>query len=125
MSLRLRLSLLPLLIAGCAAQRLEVPASDWETVPAPQRAAVDSQLAADLAAAQAELTAASAGLAELQRSLPKTVTASPAPAQTAPLAPGAAKPAATGDEWAIALHDHEHARGDAFVRVEAAKTAPT
>lgn len=117
MSLGLRLSLLPLLIAGCAAQRLEVPDSDWEMVPAPTRAAVDHQAAADLAAAQAELTAATAGLAELQRALPRA-TAPPAPP------PGSApSPATPGDPWATTLQYQERARRDSFMRVEAAKTA--
>lgn len=133
MSLGLRLSLLPLLIAGCAAQRLEVPDSDWETVPAPTRAAVDRQIAAELAAAQAELTAATAGLAELRRSLPSSVTASPAPAAPIAAPPAAPTPptpptpppaaAAAGDEWATAMRDHEHARVDARARVDAAKLA--
>jgi hypothetical protein len=113
MSLGLRLSLLPLLIAGCAAQRLEVPDSDWETVPAPTRAAVDRQLAADLAAAQAELAAAKAGVAELQRPQPRPAQTSPAPAA----------PAAPRDDWAAEQRDREHARVDALGRVEAAKTA--
>jgi hypothetical protein len=125
MSLGLRLSLLPLLIAGCAAQRLEVPDSDWETVPAPTRATVDRQAAADLAAAQAELTAATAGLAELQRSLPRADAPPAAAPQAAPAPlPGSApSPATPHDEWATTLQHQERARRDAFVRVEAAKTA--
>ncbi|HEU4731426.1 MAG TPA: hypothetical protein VFT22_26210, partial [Kofleriaceae bacterium] len=113
-----RCFLLPLLIAGCAAERLVVPDSDWNTVPAPQRAAVDRQMAADLAAAQAEITAASASLAELQRAPAQTGgRAASGPASTA------AVPVDSDQEWANALRSHEHARGDAFARVEAAKTA--
>jgi hypothetical protein len=125
MSLGLRLSLLLPLIAGCAAQRLEVPDSDWETVPAPTRAAVDRQIAADLAAAQAELAAATTGLAELQRTLPRAPV-SPAPVSPAPApAPQAAagSPADPGDEWTTTLQYQQRARREAFVRVETAKTA--
>lgn len=114
MSLGLRLCLLPLLVAGCAAERLVVPDSDWNTVPAAKRAAVDRQMASDTTAAQAELTAASAGLAELER----------APAATGGRATGTAVAAPTADddkEWANALRSHERARRDAFARVEAAR----
>jgi len=66
MPLGLRLWLL-LWIAGCAEQALIVPESDWQTVPTAQRAAIDRQYEADLAAARAELTAATASLAELPK----------------------------------------------------------
>lgn len=119
MSLGLRLSLLPLLIAGCASQLLVVPDSDWQTVPAPQRAAIDRQHEADVAAARAEITAASAGLAEVKRSQPAPIAAPPAPK---PPAPAASNPAATGDDQ-IASRDRDQARGRAMAEVEAAKAA--
>jgi hypothetical protein len=119
MSLGLRLSLLPLLIAGCASQLVTVPESDWQTVPAPQREAVDRQLAADVTAANTELTAAKAGLAAMQRSQPAPAAAP----RTAPRTPVAAKRAAGGDEWANTLHAQEQARIDAAAQVESAKAA--
>src|SRR5512140_2410534 len=120
MSLRLCLSLLPLLIAGCASEQLVVPDSDWRTVPAPQRDEVDRQLAADLAAARAELAAASASLAELKRSpLPAAVAPAPSPAHAAT----ASKPAGSGDEVATKMHAQEQASISAKAQVEAAKVA--
>ena len=62
MLLRLCLSLLPLLVAGCAGEALVVSDSDWRQVPAAERDAVDRQLAADLASARAELPAATSRL---------------------------------------------------------------
>ena len=109
----LRLWLL-LLIAGCAEQALVVPESDWQTVPAAQRAAIDRQYEADLAAARAELTAATASLAALPR-------AQPAPPQAAPR-PAAPRPA-SDDPWATAMRDHEQSRIDARGRVETAIAA--
>jgi hypothetical protein len=121
MSLGLRLSLLPLLIAGCASQLVTVPASDWQTVPAPQRETVDRQHAADLAAARTELTAATASLAAAQRSQPPPVAASRT--ATAPRTPVTAKPAAGGDDSAKALQAQEKARIDVAAQIESAKAA--
>jgi len=106
MSLGLRWSLLPLLIAGCASELLVVPDADWRTVPATQRDTVDRQLAADLAAARAELTAATTSLAATPHIQPTPVAPRPAPA---------AKPAAAGDD--------DHARITAVAQVESAKAA--
>jgi hypothetical protein len=121
MSPGLRLSLLPLLIAGCASQLVTVPDSDWQTVPASQREAADRQHAAELAAARTELAAATASLAAVQRAQPPPVAA-PRTA-TAPRTPVAAKPAAGGDEWANKLRAQEQARIDAAAQIEPAKAA--
>lgn len=118
MSRGLRLSLLPLLIAGCASELLVVPDSDWQTVPAPQRQAVDRQHEADVAAARAEIATASASLAELKRSQPAPSAAPPAPQ---PPAPSASNPAATGEDQ-TALRDRA-ARVRAIADIEAAKAA--
>jgi len=121
MSLVLRLSLLTLLIAGCASQLVTVPESDWQQVPATQRDAVDRQLAADHATARAEITAATASLDAMQRSQPPPVAASRT--ATAPRTPTAPTPAAGGDEWAKTMHAQEQARAEATAKVEAAKAA--
>src|SRR3954471_4683396 len=113
MSPGLRLSLLALWITGCAPQMLVVPDSDWQTVPPAQRAKVEHQQDAELAAARAELTAATAGLAELKRQPPP------------PAAPPRATPS-TGDpddlEWIAAVHRFDQASSLAFTQVEAART---
>src|SRR5215813_11867117 len=82
MPLGLRLWLL-LWIAGCAEQALLVPESDWQTVPPAQRAAIDRQYETELASARAELTAATASLAELPKTPPPPPTA-PKPSTSAP-----------------------------------------
>ncbi|HEX3479628.1 MAG TPA: hypothetical protein VHT91_31610 [Kofleriaceae bacterium] len=110
MPLGLRLWLL-LWIAGCAEQALVVQESDWQTVPAAQRAALDRQYEADLAAARKEVAFATASLAELPKA--------PAPARAAPR-PSAPGPA-SDDPWQTAMHDHERARVDARARVEGAQ----
>jgi hypothetical protein len=117
MSLRLRLSLLPLLIAGCAGELMVVPDSDWQGVPATQRDAVDRQLVADLAAARAEQAAATTDLATLKHAQPTLV----APPRAAPAtSPG---PAGSGDEWTTDLHAQEQVRIAASAQVETAKAA--
>lgn len=90
-----------------------VPDADWQTVPPARRAAVDRQHEVDLAAARTELAAATASLAELKRT--------PAPAAAARPGTSSIATAAPDDEWVAAMRDHEHSRGDAFTRVEAAK----
>jgi hypothetical protein len=113
MSPGLRLWLLPLLIAGCAHQFLVVPDSDWQKVPAPQRAAIDRQHEADLVSARAELKSASAVLADAQR----------APATPAGPTTAAAKPDPDADPWAIAVYDHDQSRVAARTRVHDAVVA--
>jgi len=113
MSPGLRLWLLPLLIASCAHQQLVVPESDWEKVPAPQRAAIDRKHEADLVSARAELKAATTGLAEAQRP--------PAPASSGTGA--MARPDPDADPWAIAIYDHDQSRASARTRVQDAMTA--
>ena len=108
-----RLLLLPLLIIGCAPSVLVVPDSDWQKVPAAQRAAIDRQHEASVASARAELKTASAGLAEAQR-----------PPGSPTLAAGASsKPDPDADAWALAIHDHDQQRSSARTRVETARTA--
>jgi hypothetical protein len=116
----LRLSLLPLLIAGCASQLLVVPDDDWKTVPSARRATIDQKQEAELAAARAELAAASASLAELQRA----PAAAPRPAQVAP-APVVPADGTDPDsaEWAAALRQHDQAAAAARGRVDAAQLA--
>jgi hypothetical protein len=113
MSPGLRLWLLPLLIAACAHQQLVVPESDWEKVPAPQRAAIDRKHEADLASAHAELKAATTGLAEAQRP--------PAPASGGTRA--MAKPDPDADPYEMAIYDHDQSRASARTRVQDALTA--
>jgi hypothetical protein len=113
MLLGLRLSLLPLCLAGCASQFLAVPDADWQTVPAPVRASVDKQNDAELASARAELAAASAGAAQL-RSQPVTA-ARAAPAVTV------ARPDPDSDPWDTLIYEHEQARVAGFTRVENAR----
>lgn len=100
----LRVHVLLLCLVGCATERLVVPEADWQTVPAPQRTKLDQQHAASLAAARAELAAATIALGEAQR---VKVATPPPPARAA----------ATGDAWGAAVRDHEQARGAAFTRV--------
>jgi hypothetical protein len=105
-------ALLLLLIVGCAPSLLVVPDSDWQKVPPAERAAIDRQHEASVAAARAELRTANAGLAEAQR---------PPSAPTA-RGPGAsAKPDPDADAWAVALHDHDQQRIAAHTRVETAR----
>ena len=118
MLLRLCLSLLPLLVAGCASEVLVVPDSDWQKVPAAERDAIERQLAADLTSARAELAAATASLAELKRA-----QSPPAATPAAPHAPTGAKPAENGDEPATASHSQDQAGVRAKAQVEAAKAA--
>lgn len=110
MSPGLRLWLLPLLIAGCAHPFVVVPDSDWQTVPAPQRAAIDRKHEADMVSARAELKSATAGLAEAQRA--------PA-ASLAPSGPAGAmaKPDPDADPWTVAIYDHDQSRVAARARV--------
>src|SRR6185503_13661271 len=108
-----RLWLLTLLFVGCAPSMLVVPDSDWQKVPAAERAAIDRKHDASVAAAQAELKAASAGLADAQR---------PPGARSASAAGASAKPDADADPWAIAIHDHDQQRTAARARVDAART---
>jgi len=108
-----RLWLLPLLFVGCAPSMLVVPDSDWQKVPAAERAAIDRKHEATVVAARAELTAASAGLAEAQR---------PPGARSAPAAGAAAKPDPDADAWTVAIHDHDQQRSAARTRVDAART---
>ena len=113
MSLGLRFGPLLLLIA-CAHQPLVVPQSDWEKVPAAQRAAIDRKHEADMASAQNELKRASAGLADAQR----------APAVSASAGtPATARPDPDADVWAIAVYDHAQSRAAARTRVVNAATA--
>jgi hypothetical protein len=94
---------------------LIVPEEDWQTLPAAKRASVDRENDAELAAARAELTAASAGVAGPQRTPPEAgrpVARPPAPTRPDPDA----------DEWERAIHDHEQTRVAAFTRIEAART---
>ena len=117
MSLGPRWTLLVLLtIAGCATERLMVPEDDWQTVPVAQRTKLDRQHEADLTAARTELAAATTGLAAAQHVQPAAVAAPPAPRGKPP-----APPPGAGDDWAAVMNDHEHARGAAFSRVEAAR----
>jgi len=118
MLLRLCLSILPLLVAGCAGEVLVVPDSDWQKVPAAERDAVEHQVAADLASVRAELAAATASLAELKRSQPP-----PAAPPTAPRAPAGGKPAGNGDEPAAASHSQDPAGLRAKAQVETARAA--
>lgn len=104
----LRLSLL--LLIGCAEGALVVPDSDWRTVPAPQRDAIDRTHQSELAAAHAELTAATASLAAFQRA-PATQRAAPA---------RAAAPADPDEALARLARDLEQSRADALRRVNAA-----
>jgi len=113
MSPGLRLWLLPLLIAACAHQQLVVPESDWERVPAPQRAAIDRKHEADLVFAHAEVKAATAGLAEAQRP--------PAPAQGG--AGAMTRPDPDADPWTMAIYDHDQSRSSARTRVQDAQAA--
>ncbi|HEY6180374.1 MAG TPA: hypothetical protein VIX73_38290, partial [Kofleriaceae bacterium] len=109
MSFGLRLSLL-LLIAGCAEGALFVEESDWMTVPAAQRTAIDQQHEKELTAARAELLSANASLAAMPR------TPAPLPKATPPADPALA----SNDPWAEMLRDRERARGEARSRVEVA-----
>ena len=109
MSFGLRLSLL-LLIAGCAEGALLVAESDWMTVPAAQRTAIDQQHEKELSAARAELLSANAHLAAMPRA-PAPLPKQPPPADPA-LAPS--------DPWAELLRDRERERGEARSRVEVA-----
>jgi hypothetical protein len=115
MSPGLRLWLLPLLIAGCAHPFLVVPDSDWQTVPAPQRAAIDRQHEAAMVSARAELKSATAGLADALRT----------PAAPAPSGPAGAmaKPDPDADPWAMAIYDHDQSRAAARARVRDATEA--
>jgi hypothetical protein len=106
----LRLLLL-LLITGCAEQALIVPDADWRTVPQVQRDKIDRQQDADLAAAQAELHAATTSLAAFHQ-----VPQPPRNASAHPTS-GSADP---NDLWATTAHDHEKSRSEALGRVEAA-----
>jgi len=116
MSPGLRLWLLPLLIAGCAHQFLVVPDSDWQKVPAPQRAAIDRQHEAEMVSARAELKSATAGLADAQRApAASAVPAGPASA--------VAKPDPDADPWAVAIYDHDQSRVAAGTRVHDAIVA--
>src|ERR1043165_3177539 len=101
-----------LLIAGCAEQALIVADADWRTVPQTQRDKIDRQHETDLAAAQAELKAATASLAAFQQV--------PQPPHGASGHPNAAAPADPSDLWATTARDHEKSRNDALGRVEAA-----
>ena len=115
MMLGLRLSLLPLLIAGCASQLMVVPDSDWHTVPATQRATMDREHEAEMAAARDELAAASASLAELRRA----PAAAPAPRPAVrSAAPDLDDPALIAE-----LQRHDQAAAAALTRVEAAQLA--
>jgi len=109
MSFGLRLSLL-LLIAGCAEGALLVAESDWMTVPAPQRTAIDQQHEKELSAARAELLSANAHLAAMPRA------AAPLPKTTPPADPALAP----SDPWGELLRDRERERGEERGRVEAA-----
>jgi hypothetical protein len=117
MSLGLRLSLLPFVLAGCAAEALVVPEADWAGVPTAQRTSVDRKSDADLTAARAEIAAASRSLDELQRAQPRLA------AQAAAAPTPAAPPPAAGDPWASAIHDRDRARASGLARIDAAHTA--
>ncbi|TMQ02593.1 MAG: hypothetical protein E6J90_12630 [Deltaproteobacteria bacterium] len=98
-----------LLITGCAETALVVPDSDWRTVPAAQRDAIDRRNEAELVAARAELNAATASLAALQRApAPPRVTPARAPAP------------ANDDVLADLAREQDRARGEALGRVNAA-----
>jgi len=114
MTLGLRLSLLPLLIAACASQPMVVPDSDWHTVPPTQRATMDREYASEMAAARAELASASASLAELQHA--------PAPAAARPVVPAAA-PDLDDPAMIAELQRHNQAAAAAHARVDAAQRA--
>ncbi|HEY0194094.1 MAG TPA: hypothetical protein VGC42_23415 [Kofleriaceae bacterium] len=103
-----------LLVAGCATERLTVAASDWQTVPAPQRRKLDHQSQAELDAARAEARLAARTLAELEH----------APAE-APLGGKlAGAPAAGGNAaWAAEQAQHDRARGAALGRIDRAALA--
>jgi hypothetical protein len=109
------LALWALWIAGCASQLLVVPESDWQTVPAAQRARIDHQYETDLAAARAELAAATAGLKAPTLQDPGALPRPEAQAQILGTD-------AQGDEWKAAMRDYERATVDARTQVEAART---
>ena len=104
----LRLSLV-LLIAGCAESALIVPDSDWMIVPTAQRATLDKQFDAELAACRAEFAAASASLAAIPRAQP----AAPHPSATPdPVL-------AADDPWLEVERHRAQQRNEARGRVEA------
>jgi hypothetical protein len=100
--------------AGCAADRLVVPASDWAGVPAPERTKIDQATTADLAEARAEAKAANASLAELQRTQPAPKGAAAAPVKAEP------PPPATDDAaWASEVQTHDRQRLAALAKIDA------
>lgn len=109
-----RLSLLPILFAGCASGLLVVPDADWQQVPPAQRAALDRQYAADLAAARAEDAAAKASLAELRHAPPPAAEARP---------PAVASADPDDAEWAEAVARYDKASTAARTKVDAARAA--
>jgi len=112
-----RLSLLPILFAGCTSGLLVVPDADWQQVPPAQRAAIDRQYAADLAAARAEDTASKASLAELRH-------APPPPAEARPLVVAAPDVKDADDPaWAEAVARYDKASAAARTKVDAAHVA--
>jgi len=115
-----RLSLLPILFAGCASGLLVVPDTDWQQVPPAQRAALDRQYAADLAAARAEDAAAKASLAELGHPPPPPAEARP---PTAPPPDPRAVKDADDPEWAEAVARYDKASAAARAKVDAAQLA--
>jgi len=105
----IRLVLVAALASGCATTGLEtVPQSDWNKVPAPERAAADKVSDTQIATAQLELQLATRSLARK----------SMAPA--AGKAAGKPAPAADGDPL---VRDFESGRRDALARIDLAKQA--
>jgi hypothetical protein len=112
--LRLRLSLLPLLFAGCASGLMTVPDADWNTVPPAQRAALDRQYETDIAAARAELADARTSLAQLRAAPPPAAEARP---------PAVAASDQEDPAWAAAVVRYDQDTTAARTRVDTAKLA--
>lgn len=112
---RASLSLLLLLAAGCAAEKLVVEDADWKTVPAPQRAKLDRQSQADLDAARTEAKLAAKSLAETERAAPD--------AKAAAGKPGAPPTGGGNAAWATENAQHDRARGQALTKIDTAMTS--
>jgi len=109
MSLR---TLLVLGLTGCAAGFTTVPETEWQTVPARERATIDGAAQTEVARLQAELASATLAVTEARRALairPAAHTIAPA--------------AAPGDDWADAVRAHERDLVTARTQIDAATTA--
>lgn len=107
--------LVVMLVAGCAADSLIVADSDWQTVPAPQRAKLDRASKAEIDDARAEAKLAAKTLAEVEHAPPEP----PAGSKLAAAAPVGSDNAA----WSTELAAHDRARRDALAKIDAAQAA--